>query len=80
VNFIMSGIYQVTFADGTLNVTDNNMGTATGSYKYYYTAFDGIVVTTTDGAPCDIEITINAAGDLTFKCAGLQTAQPLIKQ
>lgn len=80
VNFSMTGLYILTFNDGVLTVTDNNNYKLNGDYKYYYTAFDGVVVTTTDGAPCDIEITINAAGDLTFKCAGLLNAQPLIKQ
>lgn len=78
VNFIMEGMYVLTFTDGVLSIQDNNMGDATGTYSYYYTAADGVVVTTTDGAACDIVIEIDADMNMTFKCSGLATAQPLI--
>lgn len=78
VNFLMDGLYALTFKKGTLTVNDRNTGDASGDYRYFYTAADGVVVTNTDGSACTIVITIDASGNMTFKCAGLGTAQNLI--
>ncbi len=78
VNFIMDGMYVLTFDNGTLTVQDNNTGDATGTYSYYYTAVDGVVVTKTDGSGCDIVITVDQAMNMTFICSGLAAAQSLI--
>ena len=78
VNFLMDGLYSVTFDNGTLSVSDRNTGDATGTYYYFYTAADGIVVTNTDGSDSTIVITIDASGNMTFKCAGLAAAQNLV--
>lgn len=78
VNFIVTGMYVLTFENGTLTVTDNNNGEAAGTYRCFYTAADGVVVTQTDGSACGIEITRDSNGSMTFKCPGLGNAQNLI--
>jgi hypothetical protein len=78
VNFLMDGMYSLTFKSGILSVVDNNNGKESGDYRYFYTEADGVVVTNTDGTACAIEITIDADRNMTFKCAGLAVAQPLI--
>lgn len=78
VNFLMDGLYTVTFSNGTLTVNDRNTGDASGNYSYYYTAADGIVVINANGSASTIVITIDASGNMTFKCAGLVAAQNLI--
>ncbi len=78
VNFIMDGLYTLTFDNGLLTVDDNNTGKAAGTYAYTYNEADGVVVTNTDGSACSIVIAFDEDGNMTFKCAGLGTAQPLI--
>ena len=79
VNFIMDGLYTLTFQDGRLQVEDRSSGDATGEYIYNYNAADGISVTNIDGSACDIEISIDAQGNMTFRCKGLPQAQSLVK-
>jgi hypothetical protein len=79
VNFIMDGLYTLTFQDGRLRVVDRSSGDATGEYIYNYNAADGISVTNIDGSACDIEISIDAQGNMTFRCKGLLQAQSLVK-
>ena len=78
VNFLTDGLYRLTFNNGTLTVQDNNNGKESGDYSYFYTAADGVVVTNADGSSCTVEITIDGSMNMTFKCAGLPTAQNLI--
>ena len=78
VNFLVDGMYVLTFKNGILSVVDNNNGKESGDYRYFYTEADGVVVTNTDGTACAIEIAIDADRSMTFKCAGLAVAQPHI--
>ena len=78
VNFLVDGMYVLTFKNGILSVVDNNNGKESGDYRYFYTEADGVVVTNTDGTSCAIEIAIDADRNMTFKCAGLAVIQPLI--
>lgn len=77
VNFVMTGMYVLTFNNGLLTVKDNNNFRISGTYKYTYNEIDGVIVTKTDGTPCDIVIAFDDAGNMTFKCTGLPTPQIL---
>ena len=78
VNFLTDGLYTLTFSNGNLKVVDNNNGKESGDYTYFYTEADGVVVSNTNGSACAVEISIDANMNMTFKCAGLPTAQSLI--
>ena len=80
VNFLMNGIYVLTFKDGVLTVVDNNSGAYTGSYYYVCGENSSITVTNTDGSASDILLTYGLDGSLMFQCPGLMMAQPLEKQ
>ena len=74
VNFIMNGIYVLTFNNGTLTIEDNNNGKAAGTYSYTVDA-DGNVTVVSE---INIVIGKNADG-YTFSCQYLPNAQPLVK-
>lgn len=74
VNWIMDGIYVLTFNNGTLTIQDNNNGKASGSYSYTVDADGNVTVAS------EIDIVIGKTADgYTFSCKYLPTAQPLVK-
>ncbi len=74
VNFIMNGIYVLTFNNGTLTIEDNNNGKAAGTYSYTVDADGNITVVS------EINIVIGKTADgYTFSCDYLPNAQPLVK-
>ena len=92
VNFIMDGIFVLTFTpgevelpkeeekpvSGTIEIKDNNTGSATGTYTFEIV--DGVFVIYKDGEVTgDVIINIGVDGNYTFQCAGLKNPQTLVK-
>ncbi|MBQ8441028.1 MAG: hypothetical protein IJX19_10225 [Clostridia bacterium] len=80
VNWIMDGMYVLTFKDGTLTVADNNTHAYDGSYTYVCGADNSITVTNIDGTDSGILLSYGLDGSLQFQCSGMMMAQPLVKQ
>ncbi|MBE7088386.1 MAG: hypothetical protein E7370_02525 [Clostridiales bacterium] len=87
INFLMNGIYSLTFTpdeaeapavvNGTLEIQDNNNGKFTGTYTY--TIENGVVTVYQDGAVNEnIQIAITDSGYTVAFVGGLATAQPLV--
>ena len=79
VNFLMDGLYVLTFDNGTLTVEDNNTTQYTGTYTYSGSPATGMTVLNEDGTETDIFISVGLDGNPTFQCGGLMMAQPLVK-
>ena len=78
VNFLMDGLYVLTFENGTLTIEDNNNGAYTGTYTYTGTPEAGMIVYNADGSESDIVISVGMDGNPTFQCGGMVMPQPLV--
>lgn len=79
VNFLMEGLYVLTFDNGTLIVVDNNTTQYTGTYTYTGSPTTGMTILNEDGTESDIIIGVGLDGNPTFQCSGMTIAQPLVQ-
>ena len=79
INFMMDGLYVLTFDNGTLTIEDNNTTIYSGTYTYTGSPATGMVILNADGSESDIIIGLGMDGNPTFQCANLMMPQPLVK-
>ncbi len=79
VDFLMPGLYVLTFENGVLTIEDHNNGAYSGTYSYEGTPTSGMTIYHADGTVSDILISVGLDGSFTFQCSALMMAQPLNK-